>query len=73
MARTHRLGERSGPDLFPFLSVLACMIGTLILVIIMITTTVLGSRRSVTLVARDSLGENVELRRITSRCGATEL
>ena len=46
-------------ELFPFLSVLACVIGTLVLLVILVTSGVLGSRRSITLVARTSTGENV--------------
>lgn len=49
-------------ELFPFLAVLACMIGTLIVVIIAVTTGVLGEKRSITLVARDDQGRNVTLR-----------
>jgi hypothetical protein len=49
-------------ELFPFLAVLACMIGTLILIIIAVTSGVLGDKRSITLVARDDHGRNVTLR-----------
>ncbi len=49
-------------DLFPFLAVLACVIGTLVLLVILVTSGVLGSRRSITLVALTSEGRNVRLR-----------
>ncbi|HEX8903268.1 MAG TPA: hypothetical protein VF771_00340 [Longimicrobiaceae bacterium] len=49
-------------ELFPFLSVLACVIGTLVLLVILVTSGVLGSRRSITLVAQTSTGQNVRLR-----------
>ena len=52
---------RRQAELFPFLAVLACMIGTLILIIIVVTSGVLGSRRSITLVARDDGGRNITL------------
>jgi hypothetical protein len=55
-------GGRLQAELFPFLAVLACMIGTLILIIIVVTTGVLGSRRSITLVARDDDGRSVTLK-----------
>lgn len=48
-------------ELFPFLSVLACMIGSLVLIIIIVTSSALGSQRSITLVARDEKGNNLEL------------
>jgi hypothetical protein len=58
-----RLKARGGlqAELFPFLAVLSCMIGTLILVIILVTSGVLGNRRAITLVARDAQGENLSL------------
>lgn len=49
-------------ELFPFLAVLACMIGTLILIIIVVTSGVLGEKRSITLVARDDDGRSVTLK-----------
>jgi hypothetical protein len=52
---------RRQAELFPFLAVLACMIGTLILIIIVVTSGVLGSRRSITLVARDADGRSITL------------
>lgn len=62
--RARRAGgaARRQAELFPFLAVLACMIGTLILIIIVVTSSVLGSRRSITLVARDSHGRNSPLK-----------
>lgn len=63
MAGRRSPGRRGAQaELFPFLAVLACMIGTLILIIIVVTTGVLGSKRSITLVARDSDGRNVTLK-----------
>ena len=46
------------PDLFPFLSILACTIGTLILLIIIMTLQSLGKGRSVSIVARAETGQN---------------
>jgi hypothetical protein len=59
--RKPRLSQRAPTELFPFLSVLACIIGTLILLVVTVSSTVLGSRRSVTLSARDQTGENKAL------------
>ncbi len=39
-------------ELFPFLSILACTIGTLILLIIVLTTQLLSSQREITIVAK---------------------
>lgn len=50
------------PELFPFLAVLACVIGTLILLVILVTSGLLGSKRSITLIAQTSTGQNVTLR-----------
>jgi hypothetical protein len=61
-ARRAAGSARREAELFPFLAVLACMIGTLILIIIVVTTGVLGGRRSITLVARDSDGRNLTLK-----------
>jgi hypothetical protein len=58
--RRHGAGLQA--ELFPFLAVLACMIGTLILIIIVVTSGVLGSKRSITLVARDDDGRSVTLK-----------
>lgn len=41
---------------------LACVIGTLVLLVILVTSGLLGSRRSITLVAQSSSGQNVTLR-----------
>ncbi len=41
-------GGSLGAELFPFLSVLACVIGTLVLLVILVTSGLLGSRRSIT-------------------------
>ncbi len=61
MATRRAPAVRPPAELFPFLSVLACMIGTLILIIIVVTSGVLGSKRSITLVARDDGGRNLTL------------
>jgi hypothetical protein len=53
--------RRVQAELFPFLSVLACMIGCLVLLIIILSSSVLGSTRSITLVARDAAGNNLDL------------
>lgn len=45
-------------ELFPFLSVLACTIGTLILLIIVITSQTYGSEREVKIVVRNERGVN---------------
>jgi hypothetical protein len=45
-------------ELFPFLSVLACTIGTLILLIIVASTQILSSQPEVTIVARNEDGQN---------------
>lgn len=56
------IGSSLSAELFPFLSVLACVIGTLILLVILVTSGLLGSRRSITLVAERAQGQNVTLR-----------
>jgi hypothetical protein len=56
------VGSSLTAELFPFLSVLACVIGTLILLVILVTSGLLGSRRSITLVAQLSTGSSVALR-----------
>jgi hypothetical protein len=45
-------------ELFPFLSVLACTIGTLILLIIVLTTQMLGEQQAITIVAKSETGQN---------------
>ncbi|MEA5511917.1 hypothetical protein VB715_19265 [Crocosphaera sp. UHCC 0190] len=46
-------------ELFPFLSILACTIGTLILLIIVLTTQLLQNERKVTIIAKtETTGEN---------------
>lgn len=61
MAGRRAPAARRQAELFPFLAVLACMIGTLILIIIVVTSGVLGEKRSITLVARDDGGRNLTL------------
>ncbi|WP_107667420.1 hypothetical protein [Cyanothece sp. BG0011] len=46
-------------ELFPFLSILACTIGTLILLIIVLTTQLLENEREITIIAKqETTGEN---------------
>ncbi|MGB5595518.1 MAG: hypothetical protein WBM62_15990 [Crocosphaera sp.] len=46
-------------ELFPFLSILACTIGTLILLIIVLTTQLLRNEREITIIAKqETTGEN---------------
>ncbi len=46
-------------ELFPFLSILACTIGTLILLIIVLTTQLLRNEREITIIAKQEItGEN---------------
>ena len=45
-------------ELFPFLSILACTIGTLILMIIVISTQTLSSSPEVTIIAKTEIGSN---------------
>lgn len=55
-------GNRSRPriqaDLFPFLSILVCTMGTLILLIIVLTSQTLSNQRQVTIVAKSENGVN---------------
>jgi biopolymer transport protein ExbD len=45
-------------ELFPFLSVLACTIGSLILLIIVVTTQTLSNEKQVKIIAKTEVGEN---------------
>ncbi len=45
-------------ELFPFLSILACTIGTLILMIIVVSTQTLSSSPEITIVAKTESGKN---------------
>lgn len=47
-------------ELFPFLSILACTIGTLILLIIALSTQVFSSNREVKIIAKTEAGENLD-------------
>ena len=58
MPRRHISRSNIELELFPFLSVLACTIGTLILLIIVITIETFGSQREVTIIARNEQGLN---------------
>lgn len=60
--RSHRRGAAQTVELFPFLSVLACVIGTLVLLVILVTSGILGSKRSITLVGTSGPGHNSTLR-----------
>ena len=57
MGRRYSSRQRIEIELFPFLSVLACTIGTLILLIIVLTTNLFTSQREVTIVATNEAGE----------------
>lgn len=45
-------------ELFPFLSVLACTIGTLILLIIVLTTQLFSEQQAVKIIAKSETGQN---------------
>jgi biopolymer transport protein ExbD len=45
-------------ELFPFLSILACTIGTLILLILVMTSQAIGNQKEVKIVAKSERGEN---------------
>ena len=57
MRRRHIAKNQTEVELFPFLSILACTIGTLILLIIVLTTQAL-EQQEVTIVAKTEKGEN---------------
>lgn len=46
-------------ELFPFLSVLACTIGSLILLIVVITTQTFSAQKEITIVAQGDTGKNI--------------
>jgi hypothetical protein len=58
MTRTMRTRQSIQIDLFPFLSILACTIGSLILLIIVLTSEIIGSQKQVTIVAKSDNGLN---------------
>ncbi len=58
MRRSSRLSKIE-MELFPFLSVLACTIGSLILLIIVISTQTLNSDREITIIAKTEAGQNI--------------
>ena len=59
MRRRHFSKNRLEVELFPFLSILACTIGTLILLIIVLTTQLLKNEREITIIAKtETSGEN---------------
>jgi biopolymer transport protein ExbD len=55
-----RISNRSGTEieLFPFLSILSCTIGVLILIIIVITAQTFSSQRQITIIAKNEDGQN---------------
>ena len=58
MPRSRRKSAEITLDLFPFLSILACTIGTLILLIIVMTTQSMGDQQQVTIIAKQEKGQN---------------
>jgi hypothetical protein len=58
MARRTISKQQMEVELFPFLSVLACTIGTLILLIVIMTTQAIGNQKAVKIVAKSEQGEN---------------
>jgi len=57
--RRRSISKRSiQTELFPFLSILACTIGTLILLIIAIASQTLSNKQEVTIVAKSEQGKN---------------
>lgn len=58
MPRSLRTRKSVEIDLFPFLSILACTIGTLILLIVVITSEIVGNQKQVTIVAKNDNGLN---------------
>ncbi len=56
--RTYRRPQAPNIDLFPFLSVLACTIGSLILLIVVITSQTLSDEKTVTIEIIDEEGSN---------------
>lgn len=58
MARRTISKQKMEVELFPFLSVLACTIGTLILLIVIMTTQAIGNQKEAKIVAKSEQGEN---------------
>jgi len=58
MPRSRRKSAEITLDLFPFLSILACTIGTLILLIIVMTMQSMEGQQEVTIVAKQEQGQN---------------
>jgi hypothetical protein len=58
MARRTISRQQMEVELFPFLSVLACTIGTLILLIVIMTTQAIGNKKEAKIVAKSEQGEN---------------
>lgn len=58
MSRKRKSHQKTELELFPFLSVLACTIGSLILLIIVVSTQTLDSNPEVTIIAQSEDGVN---------------
>jgi hypothetical protein len=58
MPRSRRKSAEITMDLFPFLSILACTIGTLILLIIVMTMQSMDGQQQVTIIAKQENGQN---------------
>ncbi|MFM1841771.1 MAG: hypothetical protein RLZZ490_504 [Cyanobacteriota bacterium] len=58
MPRSRRKSAEITLDLFPFLSILACTIGTLILLIIVMTMQSMDEQQEVTIIAKQEKGQN---------------
>lgn len=60
-------------ELFPFLSILACTIGTLILLIIVLTTQIFSDQNAVTIIAETEGGKNLKKVLVISNVKRMEL
>jgi biopolymer transport protein ExbD len=67
MGRRSHSRQSIETELFPFLSVLACTIGTMILLIIVLTMQLFTTQREVTIVAKSETGEMGKNRNKTPR------
>ncbi|MFN7908596.1 MAG: hypothetical protein ACK507_01465 [bacterium] len=70
MPRAMRSRQSIQIDLFPFLSILACTIGSLILLIIVLTSEIIGSQKQVTIVAKSDNGLNRSKQPLYIECQA---
>ncbi|MEM1368920.1 MAG: hypothetical protein AAGG02_13080 [Cyanobacteria bacterium P01_H01_bin.15] len=57
--RYRRRRLKTDIELFPFLSILACTIGTLILLIIVISTQAFGDQKEIRIIAKVDAGQNL--------------